>query len=138
MEGLQARVKYVLDDLAQADRPVLILLDNAEHLLDEQGDLVPTWRQFYKQFVRARHHASLVLATKEWPTQFTLETQWSRPSMVPALSHDEGIVLLQRLGLQDLPEDQLGQVVEAVGAVPACLEWVSELMRDPLLHGDSR
>jgi tetratricopeptide (TPR) repeat protein len=136
MEGLQARVKYVLDGLAQADRPVLILLDNAEHLLDEQGDLVPTWRQFYKRFVQARHHASLVLATKEWPTQFTLETQWSRPSMVPALSHDEGIVLLQRLGLQDLPEEQLGQVVEAVGGVPVCLEWVSELMRDPLLQGD--
>ncbi len=122
--------------VARADRPVLILLDNAEHLLDEQGDLVPTWKQFYKQFVHARHHASLVLATKEWPTQFTLETQWTRQSMVPALSHDEGIVLLQRLGLHDLPEEQLGQVVEAVGGVPVCLEWVTKLMREPLLQGD--
>jgi hypothetical protein len=135
-ESLQARVRHVLDGLARADRPVLILLDNAEQLLDEQGDLVPTWRHFYQQFVHARHHVSLVLATKEWPTQFKIETQWSRPAMVPALSHDEGIALLQRLGLQDLPEEQLGRVVEAVGGVPVCLEWVTELMRDPFLQGD--
>ncbi len=135
-ESLQAHVRHVLDGVARADRPVLILLDNAEQLLDEQGDLVPTWRQFYQQFVHARHHASLVLATKEWPTQFTIETQWSRPAVVPALSYDEGIVLLQRLGLQDLPEEQLGRVVEAVGGVPVCLEWVTELMRDAFLQGD--
>jgi tetratricopeptide (TPR) repeat protein len=135
-ESLQARVRHVLDGLARADRPVLILLDNAEQLLDEQGDLVPTWRQFYKQFVHARHHASLVLATREWPTQFKIETQWSRPSMVPALSYDEGIVLLQRLGLHDLPKEQLGQVVDVVGGIPVCLEWVTELMRDPFLQGD--
>ena len=135
-ESLQARMKYVSDGLARADRPMLLLLDNAEHLLDEQGDLVPTWRQFYKQFVRGHHGASLVLATKEWPTRFTLETQWTLQSMVPALSHDEGIALLQRLGLEDLPEEQLGHVVEVVGGVPVCLEWVTKLMREPLLQGD--
>jgi tetratricopeptide (TPR) repeat protein/transcriptional regulator with XRE-family HTH domain len=135
-ESLQARVKHVLDGLARADRSVLILLDSAEQLLNEQGDLVPTWRQFYQQFVHARHRACLVLGTKEWPAQFSLETQWSRLATVPALSYDEGIALLQRLGLQDLPEEQLGQVVDVVGGIPVCLEWVSELMRDPFLQGD--
>src|SRR5258708_6741508 len=132
----QARMKYVLDGVARSDRPVLILLDNAEHLLDEQGDLVPTWRQFYEKFVHARHHASLIAETKEWPTRLTLETQWVRQSLVPSLSQDEGIVLLQRLGLHDLPEKQLGRVVQVVGGIPVCLEWVTKLMREPLLQGD--
>lgn len=134
--SLQARIKYVLDCLARSDRHVLILLDNAEHLLNEQGNLVPTWRQFYEKFVHARHHASLVLATREWPTQVTLETQWAWQSMVPALSPEEGIVLLQRLGLHSLPEEQLGHVVKAVGGIPVCLEWIAKLMREPLLQGD--
>jgi hypothetical protein len=136
MESLQVRVKYVLDGVARVDRPVLILLDNAEQLLDERGDLVPCWRQFYQQFVHARHHATLIITTKEWPAQFALEMQWSRQALVPALSHDEGIILLQRMGLHDLAEEQLGQVVDVVGGIPVCLEWVSELMRDPFLQGD--
>lgn len=135
-ESLQIRMKYALDCMARADRPVLILLDNAEHLLDEQGYLVAIWRQFYEKFVHARHHASVILATKEWPSRITLETQWARHSMVPALSLEEGILLLQRLGLHDLPEEQLGQTVEAVGGIPVCLEWITKLMREPLLQGD--
>ena len=134
--NLQARMKYVLDCMARSDRPVLLLLDNAEHLLDGQGHLVPAWRQFYEKFVHARHRASLVLATKEWPTHITLETQWARQIMVPALSPDEGIVLLQRLGLHKIPDEQLSQVVEAVGGIPVCLEWITKLMREPLLRGD--
>src|SRR6266567_2524861 len=111
MADLQARMKYVLSCLAHADRPVLVLLDNAEHLLDERGQLVPIWKQFYEKFVHARHHASLIGATKEWPTWVTLETQWARQFMVPSLTQEEGVVLLQRLGLHDLPVEQLGRVV---------------------------
>jgi hypothetical protein len=136
VEGLGARVKYVLSCLARADRPVLILLDNAEHLLDEHGQLVPIWKHFYEQFVHARHHASLIAATKEWPSSFILETQWARHFMVPALSHEEGVVLLQRIGLHDLPVEQLGRVVLVVGGIPVCLEWIAKLMREPLLQGD--
>ncbi len=135
-DSFQMRMKCALDCMARADRPVLILLDNAEHLLDEQGHLVAVWKQFYEKFVRARHHASFILATKEWPSRLTLETQWARHSMVPALSREEGILLLQRLGLHDLPEEQLGQAVEVVGGIPVCLEWITKLMREPLLQGD--
>ncbi|HYU73222.1 MAG TPA: tyrosine/phenylalanine carboxypeptidase domain-containing protein, partial [Ktedonobacteraceae bacterium] len=134
--SLQARMKAVLGCVARSDRPALILLDNAEHLLDEQGRLAPMWKQFYEKFVHARHRASLIVATKEWPTWVTLEAQWAKQSMVPSLSQEEGIVLLQRLGLHDLPEEQLGRVVEVVGGIPVCLEWLAKLMREPLLQGD--
>src|SRR5258708_3249771 len=134
VESFQARMKYVLDCVARSDRPVLLLLDNAEHLLDEQGQLVPAWRQFCEQFVYTRHHASLIVATKEWPTKVTVETQWTTQSLVPALSQEEGVVLLQRLGLHDLPEEQLSRVVRVVGGIPVCLEWIAKLMREPLLQ----
>jgi len=134
--SLQSRIKEIMSCLAHADRPVLVLLDNAEHLLDERGNLTPIWKHFYEAFVHARHRATVIVATKEWPTWFTLEAQWVRQELVPVLSQDEGIVLLQRLGLSDLPEEHLGRVVEAVGGVPICLEWVTKLMKEPLLQGD--
>jgi hypothetical protein len=136
VDGLQARIKYALSCLARADRPVLVLLDNAEHLLDEHGQLAPVWKHFYEMFVHARHHASFIAATKEWPTWVTLESQWARHFMVPSLSQEEGVALLQRLGLHDLPMEQLGRVVHVVGGIPVCLEWIAKLMREPLLHGD--
>ena len=83
--SMQARVKYVLGCVARADRSVLILLDNAEHLLDEQGQLAPLWKNFYEQFIHIRHHASLIGATKEWPSWLTLEAQWGGHSQVPLL-----------------------------------------------------
>ena len=134
MGSLQARVKYVLGCVARADRAVLILLDNAEHLLDEQGQLTPVWKNFYEQFVHMRHHASLIGATKEWPSWLTLEAQWAGHSQVPLLLQEEGILLLRRLGLGDLSEEQLGQVVEVVGGVPLCLEWTAKLVKEPLLQ----
>ncbi len=133
---LQARLKYVLDCVAHADRYILILLDNAEHILDEQGNPAPIWQQFCEKFVHVRHHASLVLGTKEWPARFTIEAQWTMQAVVPTLTQDEGIELLRRLGLHGLPEELLGRVVEAVGGVPICLEWITKLMKEPLLQKD--
>ncbi len=132
--ALQARVKYVLECLAKADRPVLLLFDHTEQSLNEQGDLAPVWKQFLSRFVHSRLDASLVLASREWPAWITLETQWILHAMIPPLSRSEGRQVLQRLGLREVPESQLDSVVEAVGGIPLCLEWVARLVQEPLLQ----
>src|SRR6266566_814338 len=132
--ALQARVKYALECLAKANRPVLLLFDHAEQSLNEQGDLAPVWKQFLSRFVHTRLDASLVLASGEWPTWITLETQQILHAMIPPLSKSEGRQVLQRLGLREVPESQLDSVVEAVGGIPLCLEWVARLVQEPLLQ----
>jgi tetratricopeptide (TPR) repeat protein/transcriptional regulator with XRE-family HTH domain len=134
--NLRARVKYVLDCLAKADRSVLLVLDHAEHLLTEQGELAAVWEQFLTEFVQARHHASLVLATREWPARFIVETPFVMHTMVPPLSKEEGEQVLRRLGLHDMPQEVLGAVVEAVGGIPLCLEWAVKLVLEPWLRDD--
>jgi len=134
--SLQARIRYVLDQLAQEERPVLILLDNAEHFLTEQGQVAPVWHQFLATFLRTTHRALFLIATKEWPTSFVEETQLVHSTMVPPLSRTEGSELLRRLGLQDSPEERLAQVVDTVGGIPLCLHWVARLVQEPLLHSD--
>jgi transcriptional regulator with XRE-family HTH domain len=134
--SLQARVQYVLDLLARADRAAVLLLDNAEHVLNEQGDLSLVWKHFLAKFVQAHHDASLILATREWPGSFMEEAQLVMHTTIPPLSTQEGYQLLERLGLQDIPQEQLGRVVQAVSGIPLCLEWVARLVQEPLLRND--
>ena len=54
-------------------------------------------------------------------------------TMLPPLSVEEGVVLLQHLGLDAIPVEYLRAAVAAVGGVPQCLEWVASLVQEPML-----
>ena len=130
--SLDARIRFALQCLEKSSRQLLLLLDNAEHLLDEQGLLASCWEQFLRRFLRSQHRASLVLVTKEWPGWFEGERAFLAERMVPPLSPDAGGLLLQHLGLAAVPLEYLRQVSEAVGGIPLCLEWVACLVQEPM------
>ncbi len=135
--SLEARIKYALECLAKTDRPIIIHLDNAEHLFDRQGNLEKIWRKFLTQFLQTSHQAILVIASQEWPAgTFLEESQLMTTITVPRLSRHEGSQLLQTLGLRNVPEELLGRVVDAVGGMPICLEWIVRLIREPLLRDE--
>jgi tetratricopeptide (TPR) repeat protein len=129
---LTIRVTFVLDLLEKLARPILILADNAEQLMDAQGHIASCWQTFLSQFLRRRHHTSLVLATKEWPGWHEGERLFVAERTVPLLLVEDGIALLQQLGLSAVPVEYLQQVSEAVGGVPLCLEWVASLVKKSL------
>jgi transcriptional regulator with XRE-family HTH domain/tetratricopeptide (TPR) repeat protein len=132
MTSLNARIAFALAYLEKASRSLLLLLDNAECLLDEQGQLASCWQQFLGTYLRRQHHASIVLATREWPGWFEGERVFVAERMIPPLSADAGALLLQHLGLASVPVEQLRWVSEAVGGIPLCLEWVASLVQEPL------
>jgi tetratricopeptide (TPR) repeat protein len=130
---LSTRVAFVLETLATTIRPTVLLLDNAEHLLEEHGTLATCWQQFLSQFLRRQHRASLVLATREWPGWFEGERLFVAEMVLPPLSEEMGVVLLQHLGLIAVATEHLRKVSAAVGGIPLCLEWVASLVQEPLL-----
>ncbi len=130
--SLDARIAFALHCLEKAARPFLLLVDNAEHLLDEQGTLAPCWEHFLQRFLRSKHRASLVLATREWPGWYEGERAFLAERFVPPLSADAGALLLQHLGLETVPVEYLRQVSEVVGGIPLCLEWVASLVQEPM------
>jgi hypothetical protein len=134
--NLQARTKYILDQLVKANYPTLICMDNAEHIFDERGNLDTTWQHFLTIFAQTTHQAKLIIASQEWPGLFLVESQLIATVTVPRLSRDEGTQLLQALGVRDVSVELLGQVVDAVGGIPVCLEWIVKLMREPVLRDD--
>lgn len=130
--SLSSRTATVLDRLARVARPVLVCVDNAEHLFGERGRFASCWETFLKRFLRSHHRASLLLATREWPGWYEGERAFVAERTVPALSKDEGVLVLQRLGLAEVATEHLERINEVVGGIPLCLEWVASLANQPL------
>ncbi|MHB8599583.1 MAG: tyrosine/phenylalanine carboxypeptidase domain-containing protein [Ktedonobacteraceae bacterium] len=130
--SFSVRIGTVLGYLAKVSRPVLVCIDNAEHLLDAHGRFAPCWETFLKQFLRSHHHASLLLATREWPGWYEGERAFVAERMLPPLSKDEGVIVLQRLGLAEVAEEHLQRINEVAGGIPLCLEWVASLANQSL------
>jgi tetratricopeptide (TPR) repeat protein len=125
-----------LAHLKQQRRPTVMLLDNAECLLQEDGVLAPCWEAFLTRFVRSRHQATFLLATKEWHGWSGRESLFVAETFVPPLSPDESVTLLQRLGLEAVPTELLQTVGVQMAGIPLLLEWTAKLVADPLLLDD--
>ncbi len=126
-------ISALLAHLKQSSRPTVILLDNAECLLDENGRLSACWEDFLAQFVRSRHQASVLLATKEWHGWPGRESIFVAQMFVPPLSQEESVDLLQRLGLHEVSLEQLQATSMRLLGIPLLLEWTARLVADPLL-----
>ncbi|MBV9707332.1 MAG: DUF1704 domain-containing protein, partial [Chloroflexi bacterium] len=134
--SLEARMAFVLSCLEKTSRALLLLIDNAEHLLNEQGQLTSCWQQFLSTFLRSQHRTCLVLATKEWPGWAEGERVFVAEYVVPSLSVEAGAQVLEHLGLALVAHKHLRRASYAVGGVPLCLEWVASLVQQPLLGDD--
>lgn len=126
-------IAALLTHLKQQRRPTVVLLDNAECLLEANGALAPCWEVFLAQFVRSLHQATVFLATKEWRGWQGRDSIFVAETFVPPLSLEESVCLLQRLGLQELPVEQLQAVGMRMAGIPLLLEWTARLLADPLL-----
>ena len=134
----ERRIAALLAQLRQETRPTVILLDNAECLLQETGALATCWEAFLTQWVRSRHPGSVLLATNEWQGWPGRENLFVAETMVPPLTLAESVCLLQRQGLEGLPVEQLQAVAERMSGIPLLLEWTVRLLTDPLLLNDWR
>lgn len=64
---LRERIEQVVQALIKTDQRIALILDDAQVLLNEQGDITPEWLLFFEQFVEKQHQATLFLASREWP-----------------------------------------------------------------------
>lgn len=133
--SLEERTLLLLNQLEQARQPIVVLVDHSECLLTGNGWLASCWERFFSRFLRSQHQATLILATKQWPGWYGGEHRFVVEHSLPSLPLDEGILLLQQLGLDTVPVQVLQEVYDKVGGIPLCLEWMAALVKQPL-HAD--
>ena len=115
---LDEQTTLILSILEQLTHRLVVLVDHAECLLEETGQLARCWQQFFSRVLRSSHPATFVLATRQWPGWFGGESLFVAERIVPTLSLDDSVQLLHRLGLDAVEDSLLGDVARRVGGIP--------------------
>ncbi len=132
MPSLDELTQQVLQHLEKARMPLLVLLDHAECLLQEDGSLAPCWERWFTALLRVQHRSTLVLASQQWPGWYQGERQFLAECSLPPLSRETSLLVLQQHGLDSVPVALLEQIHDRVGGIPLALEWVAAMVKQPL------
>ncbi|HLJ35332.1 MAG TPA: tetratricopeptide repeat protein, partial [Ktedonobacteraceae bacterium] len=132
MPALDDLARQVMEQLEKARLPLLVLLDHAECLLQENGLLAPCWERLFTALLRVQHTSTLVLASQQWPGWYQGERQFLAECPLPPLSREASLLVLQHHGLDSVPVALLEQIHDRVGGIPLALEWVAALVKQPL------
>jgi len=121
----------LLDRFEHMEQRLVLLIDHGECLMQENHRLAACWERFFSAFLRGRHQAKIVLATRLWLGWTGNDPLFVDETTIPPLSEEQAVCLLQRLGLQEVPAPLLQEVYRTIGGTPLCLEWVAALIKRP-------
>jgi tetratricopeptide (TPR) repeat protein len=141
-----AKIRTLLNAYANAipdGQRVVILLDNLEEKLDAQGHLIdPDLRQFVDMALETRHHARLVITSREPLNPANSARRYERIfSLDEGLPEPDALELLAdfdpdgRIGLRDADPAVLREVVRRTMGFPRALEAVAGILNsDPTIN----
>lgn len=121
-----------------ADGPVVILLDYAQELLDEDGRVADDdLRTFVDRCVMAGREVRLLVTSRQ-PLALPPEAVSvdRRLQLDEGLSVEDGVAMLRGLdlsgegGIANLTDEQLREAVERLDGVPRALELLASVLRD--------
>jgi len=135
---LAGKVEYLLE--AMRDGLYLILLDNLEEELTEEGDIAEEGLHLFVELCLTRADGVKLIATSREEVKIAAAALHSARSIPlrEGLPEDEAIVLLRdldpqgTLGLRDTPEDDLRRAAQMTKGIPRALEILAGILhRDP-------
>jgi len=127
----EEQTALLLERFERMERRLVLLLDHGERIMNEHHRLALCWERFLSAFLRGRHQAKIVLATRLWLGWTSSDPLFIDETTIPPLSEEQAVRLLQRLGLHEVPVSLLREVYHAIGGIPLCLEWVATLVKCP-------
>jgi tetratricopeptide (TPR) repeat protein len=131
---IEDKIARLLEALSEGR--YVILMDNLEDLLDDQGKLTDEdLRLFFEQSLMASQGAQLMV-TSRVALAFRREVMRfdQQVKLLEGLPTNDGMALLRELdpngdyGLRDAPEEQLAEAVELAHGVPRALEVLAGIL----------
>jgi tetratricopeptide (TPR) repeat protein len=129
--SFEDQTALLLEQFEHMEQRLVLLIDHGECLISEHHRLASCWEHFFSAFLRGRHQAKIVLATRLWLGWAGNDPLFVDETTIPPLSEEQAVCLLQRLGLQEAPVSLLQEVYRSIGGIPLCLEWVAALVKRP-------
>jgi hypothetical protein len=129
--SFEEQTALLLKGFERIERHLVLLIDHGECIMQENRRLASCWERFLSAFLRGRHQAKIVLATRLWLGWTGSDPLFVDETTIPPLSEEQAVRLLQRLGLHEVPVSLLQEVYHTIGGIPLCLEWVATLVKCP-------
>ncbi len=104
---------------------LVILIDDTQTLLEQDGELSPSWQHFLNEVIEHNHQATLFITTRVWPGWTERKDSYLFQTGLEALSPETCIQVWRRLGYLDEQEDILRQAAELCEYNPRMMEIVA-------------
>jgi tetratricopeptide (TPR) repeat protein/transcriptional regulator with XRE-family HTH domain len=131
---LAKRIEQVLAHLAEMHQRIIFLIDDAQVILDEHGQLSREWQQFLAQYLRSNHQTLMYLATREWAGWTGRERSFvvdGDEAILPPLDGQAGIAIWRHIGFTDVGEDLLEQATARCGGNALMIELRAANLQRP-------
>ena len=131
---LAKRIEQIMRHLAETGQRIVLLLDDAQVIMNEQGQLPHAWQHFFTEYLRSNHQALIYLATREWPLWTGRERSFvvdGDDAILPPLDPQAGTHIWQRLGFTDVPEKLLQYATGRCGGNALMIELRAANLQRP-------
>jgi transcriptional regulator with XRE-family HTH domain len=131
---LTKRIEQVMKRLAETKQRIILLIDDAQVIMDEQCQLSSAWQQFFAEYLRSNHQSLIYLATRQWPLWIGRERSFivdGDEAILPPLDRQAGIEVWRRLGFTDVPENLLQEATERCGGNALVIELRAASLQRP-------
>lgn len=126
------RIRLVLQSVSEVPMRLVLLIDDAQALLEEDGELSTTFQQFLDGFIAHTHQATLFLATRAWPGWAERKDTYLVQTELEALAPDTCAQIWKNLGYINEQEEILRQAAELCGHNPRMMEIVARHLDKPV------
>jgi tetratricopeptide (TPR) repeat protein/transcriptional regulator with XRE-family HTH domain len=132
---LQERISQVINEVVISQTPLIFVLDDAQVMLEQDGNLATVWKQFLQSFIEVDHQATLYMATREWPGWTDRERVFFAELELEPLSADAAVQLWHHLGFTDVPTDLLLEATRRCGSNPQMIEIRAKGLQGHYIYG---
>jgi hypothetical protein len=118
---LAIQISQMMQRLGEIKQRVVLLVDDGQVVLDQQGQISREWQHFLREYLSADHRALMYWSAREWPLWTGRERSYivdGDEAVLPPLEPSVGVAIWQRLGFADVPESLLQQATQKCGGNP--------------------
>jgi transcriptional regulator with XRE-family HTH domain len=127
---LEKRIDRAIKQMGKTKKRLVLMLDDFQVTLDQDGKLAGDWRRFLTAFCQGDHTATLYIASREWNTWSLGKSPYVTEHKLDFLSPEAGIQIWRNLGFEE-DENLLALATEKCGGHPGMIEMVARHLQQP-------
>ncbi len=129
---IMERIRLVLQAIGAVTTRLVILIDDAQVFLEQDGALSSSWQHFLGEVIEHTHQATLFVTTRAWPGWAERKDSYLVQTDLEPLSPEACIQVWKQLGCVDEQEDLLRNAAAFCEYNPRMMEIIAQDVAKPV------